>query len=121
MKPVTPSAIESAQTTAPWLPQALALSNWKAGWDRLSFCLHHSEPFREAEFHFSRMFKRSTGMAPHCFHLHCRFDRAKQLLLERQLSIAEIAYTIGFFSQGHFNYHFKRFVGVTPKTFLRQQ
>ncbi|MBD1871848.1 AraC family transcriptional regulator, partial [Cyanobacteria bacterium FACHB-471] len=38
-----------------------------------------------------------------------------QLLLARQLSIAEVAQVVGFSSQGHLNYHFKRVIGVTPK------
>jgi AraC family transcriptional regulator len=36
------------------------------------------------------------------------------------LSIALIAQTVGFASQGHFTYHFKRLVGVTPKVYLQQ-
>lgn len=71
-------------------------------------------------YHFARLFKRSTGIAPHQYHIRCRVERAKQLLLARELSIAEVAQVVGFASQGHLNYHFKRVVGVTPKAFLRQ-
>lgn len=71
-------------------------------------------------YHFARLFKQSTGLAPHKFHLQCRVERAKRLLLAGELSLAEIACVVGFSSQGHFNYHFKRFVGVTPTVFLRQ-
>ncbi|MDX2229527.1 MAG: AraC family transcriptional regulator [Leptolyngbyaceae cyanobacterium bins.349] len=72
-------------------------------------------------YHFARLFKRSTGLSPHKYLLQCRIKRAKQLLLERELSLAEIACVVGFSSQGHLNYHFKRLVGVTPKAFVRQQ
>lgn len=72
-------------------------------------------------YHFTRLFKQSTGLAPHQYHIRCRIDRAKQLLLEKKLTLGEIAYTVGFASQGHLNYHFKRCVGVTPTTFLRQK
>jgi AraC family transcriptional regulator len=71
-------------------------------------------------YHFARLFKKTTGIAPHRYHIRCRINRAKQLLLARKLSLSEIAYAVGFASQGHLNYHFKRFVGVTPKTFLQQ-
>jgi AraC family transcriptional regulator len=74
-----------------------------------------------SSYHFTRLFKQSIGLAPHQYHIRCRVDRAKQLLREKQLSFAEIAYAVGFASQGHFNYHFKRWVGVTPKVFLRQR
>ncbi|MGB7085100.1 MAG: AraC family transcriptional regulator [Phormidesmis sp.] len=71
-------------------------------------------------FHFARLFKRSTGIAPHQYHIHCRIKRTKSLLLERKLTIAQIAQTVGFSSQSHLNYHFKRIVRLTPTAFLRQ-
>jgi AraC family transcriptional regulator len=74
-----------------------------------------------SSYHFARLFKQSTGLAPHQYHLQCRIDRAKQLMQTRDLGLAEIAYAVGFTSQGHLNYHFKRVVGVTPKAFLQQQ
>ena len=70
-------------------------------------------------WHFARLFKQSTGVSPHQYHIRCRIERAKQLLLSR-LAIADVAQVVGFASQGHFNYHFKRLVGTTPKKFLRQ-
>ena len=71
-------------------------------------------------FHFARLFKASVGVAPHQYHIRCRVSFAKQLLLKQELSIAQIAYTVGFASQSHFNYHFKRIVGLTPTAFLKQ-
>ncbi|MEO0803691.1 MAG: AraC family transcriptional regulator [Cyanobacteria bacterium J06642_2] len=71
-------------------------------------------------YHFARAFKQSTGISPHQFHIRCRIDRAKQLLLEQKSSIADVAYAVGFANQGHLNYHFKRRVGMTPKQFLQQ-
>lgn len=72
-------------------------------------------------YHFARLFKQSTGMSPHRYHIHCRVERAKQLLLEKRLPLADIAQQLGFSSQGHFNYHFKRSTGLTPGAFSKQR
>lgn len=71
--------------------------------------------------YFSRLFKQSTGLSPHQYVIRCRIDRAKQLLLHGELSIAETSYYLGFTHQSHFSYHFKRFVGSSPKAFLKSQ
>lgn len=70
--------------------------------------------------HFSRLFKQSLGCSPYQYVLKCRIERAKRLLLQRQLSIAEVAIAVGFSSQSHFTQHFKRLIGATPKQFINQ-
>lgn len=67
-------------------------------------------------YHFSRLFKQSTGSSPYQYILQCRIDRAKQLLQQHQ-SIAEVAHQVGFASQSHLHRHFKRLVGITPRQF----
>ncbi|MBD1842689.1 helix-turn-helix transcriptional regulator [Cyanobacteria bacterium FACHB-63] len=68
-------------------------------------------------YHFAHVFKKSTQISPHQYVIRCRIERAKQLIAIGDLSIATIAQTVGFASQGHFTYHFKRLVGVTPKVY----
>lgn len=71
--------------------------------------------------YFSSLFKQSTGLAPHQYVIQCRIDRAKQLLRQGELTIAEIAFNLGFSHQSHLSRHFKRLIGVTPKAFLKSQ
>ncbi|GAC1457749.1 MAG: AraC family transcriptional regulator [Chamaesiphon sp.] len=69
-------------------------------------------------FHFARLFKQSTGLAPHQFVIRCRVERAKELLMRGDMAIANIATEVGFANQSHLNRHFKRIVGFTPKMVL---
>ncbi|NJO45381.1 MAG: helix-turn-helix transcriptional regulator [Oscillatoriales cyanobacterium RM2_1_1] len=73
-----------------------------------------------SSYHFARLFKQSTGTPPHRYHIQRRIERAKQLLMAKELSIAEVAQVVGFASQAHLTYHFKRVVGVTPRVFVQQ-
>lgn len=68
--------------------------------------------------YFCHLFKHSTGIAPHQYVIRCRVESAKNLLLSGNLSIAEVAYKVGFANQSHLNRHFKRLLGVTPKKIL---
>jgi AraC family transcriptional regulator len=70
-------------------------------------------------YHFAHVFKKTAHTSPHQYIIRCRIERSKQLIAMGDLSIATIAQTVGFASQGHFTYHFKRLVGVTPKVYLQ--
>lgn len=71
--------------------------------------------------YFTQLFKQSTGLSPHQYVIQRRVERAKRLLIEGELAIADIALQVGFAHQSHLNRHFKRWVGVTPKVFLNHQ
>ncbi len=68
-------------------------------------------------FHFAHAFRETTGMAPHRFVIQCRIDRAKTLLCETDLSIAEIAHQVGYSNQGNFSVVFHRLTGRTPRSY----
>ena len=71
--------------------------------------------------YFTCLFKESTGFTPHQYVIQQRVERAKRLLREGKLAIADIALAVGFAHQSHLNRHFKRWVGVTPKAFINSQ
>jgi AraC family transcriptional regulator len=70
-----------------------------------------------SQFHFARLFKRSTGMSPHRFVLGRRIDYAKELLAADNALIATIARTEGFRTASHFTTVFRRSTGLTPSTY----
>ena len=70
-------------------------------------------------FHFARAFKAATGMSPHRYLTDLRIERAKFLIAEGKIPLAEIAYLCGFSSEPYFTTWFKREVGTTPGTYRR--
>lgn len=68
-------------------------------------------------YHFVRAFKQTTGQTPYQYLLKSRIERAKQLLAETELPLAEIGHLVGFNSQSHFTTSFRRLARLTPKTF----
>ena len=72
-----------------------------------------------SKFHFSRLFKRSTGVSPHQYVMLQRIELAKQLLKKADISIADVALDSGFNSQSHLGKYFRTFTGMTPKAYRK--
>jgi AraC family transcriptional regulator len=68
-------------------------------------------------FHFARMFKLATGHAPHAYITQQRMERAKQLLEQSDIALAEVASRVGYQTQAHFTGVFHKHVGVTPRVY----
>ena len=68
-------------------------------------------------FHFSRVFKQTTGLSPLQFVTRERITRAQQMMRETKRSLIEIALEVGYTSPSAFAQVFRRVVGVTPTEF----
>jgi AraC family transcriptional regulator len=79
----------------------------------------HVEDLAEAicmsPFHFARMFKKSTGEAPHEYLTRVRMEEAKRLLAETNMPLADIAVRVGYRTQAHFTGVFHERTGATPR------
>lgn len=64
--------------------------------------------------YFCASFKEAMGRPPHWFHLERRVERAKCLLRDPHLTLAQIAKTVGFNSETHLVHSFRRIEGTTP-------
>lgn len=71
-------------------------------------------------FHFSRAFRKSTGMTPVRYVWSRRVEKAKDYLKKDYAQLAPIAYACGFSSQSHFSTLFKRATGLTPAQYRAQ-
>ncbi|MFD1702017.1 helix-turn-helix domain-containing protein [Methylopila henanensis] len=68
---------------------------------------------------FARRFRAATGLAPYAYVLERRVRAAERMLAASELSIAEIAFALGFSSQSHFTTVFRRRNGATPQAWRR--
>jgi AraC family transcriptional regulator len=69
--------------------------------------------------HFARAFRQSTGVPPHRWLLKHRLDQARTLMVNRELSLADIAISCGFADQSHFTRVFTAMVGTSPGAWRR--
>ncbi|MEO1377528.1 MAG: AraC family transcriptional regulator, partial [Cyanobacteria bacterium J06635_10] len=74
-----------------------------------------------SHYHFCRLFKQSTGITAHQYVTRCRIDKAKQLLSNTELTITDITFEIGLTNHSSFTRLFRKYVGVTPKSFRASQ
>lgn len=74
-----------------------------------------------SQFHFTRLFRRVTGLSPHQYVTERRIQDAKTKLAEGRLPLVEVALEAGFGSQGNFNRTFRKHTGLTPGEFRTQQ
>jgi len=69
--------------------------------------------------YFTRAFRRSTGEPPHRWLLRQRVERAKRLMRETRMTLAEVAIDSGFADQSHFTRVFGTFAGTSPSAWRR--
>jgi AraC-like DNA-binding protein len=69
--------------------------------------------------YFCRFFKKVTGTTFKEYLLRIRIDKAKELLIQYNMSVTEIAYQVGFENLSYFFRVFKRFTRLNPMEFRK--
>jgi len=69
--------------------------------------------------HLTTLFRRTMGQSVHAYVMERRVQRARALLLDRKLTIAQVALETGFAHQSHLARWMRRLLGVTPSEILR--
>ncbi|MFJ7219505.1 helix-turn-helix domain-containing protein [Amycolatopsis sp. NPDC098790] len=72
-----------------------------------------------SKFHYSRLFRRTTGVSPAQFLAALRLTEAKRLLLTTGGSVADISHQVGYNSVGTFSTRFTTSVGAAPTVYRR--
>lgn len=73
-----------------------------------------------SRFHFSRVFKGHLGVSPARYVERARIEQAKALIVNAEMSLANIAQAVGFADQSHFSRRFRVTEGRTPASFARE-
>ncbi|AKG33881.1 response regulator [Paenibacillus durus] len=71
--------------------------------------------------YFSQLFKQKTGIGYKSYVIRIRMERAKQLLQNRNLLIADVAEQVGYSDLAHFTYMFRKQYGLTPSDYRQSQ
>jgi AraC-like DNA-binding protein len=67
-----------------------------------------------SRFDLARHFRRAFGTSPHRYLLMRRLERAREMVCDPRMPLAEIAVAAGFADQAHFTRQFRKAFGFTP-------
>lgn len=70
--------------------------------------------------HLNRKMKERYGVSPNNFIKAYRLKQAAYLLVNNNVNISEVAYSVGFSTAAYFSSSFRSYFGMTPKDFVAQ-
>lgn len=73
-----------------------------------------------SSYYFCKMFKKAAGITFTDYVSRVRIEKSKNLLLNPNLRVSEIAYEVGFQSLTHFNRVFKNILSQSPTAYRAQ-
>lgn len=79
-----------------------------------------AEMMHRSYYHLSRIFTSTTGFTIEKYFIRLRMEKAKELIVQDELSLADIAMKLGYSSQQIFSTQFKKETGKTPSEYKIQ-
>ena len=73
-----------------------------------------------SKYHFCKIFKNNEGASFKEYVTGLRIKKAAELLMNSNISVAEVAYNVGFSSQSHFTALFRSWIKITPGEFRKK-
>ena len=84
-----------------------------------NFSVFLSEQLKHDYTYLSNIFSESTGINIQHFIIEHKIEKAKELILDGQLNLTEIAYNLHYSSVAHLSNQFKKIVGLTPSEYRK--
>ncbi len=76
-----------------------------------------SKAFNYSPDYINRIFKKNEGIGIYKYVIKCKMNEARRLVLETDMSVAEIAESLGYSSSSYFTNLFKTEYGYTPSAY----
>jgi AraC-like DNA-binding protein len=89
------------------------------GLPSVTMSIYLSEKLNHSYSYLSNLFSEASYTSIENFIIIQKIERAKQLLLENELTLTEISYQLNYSSVAHLSHQFKKTTGITPSAFQR--
>lgn len=76
--------------------------------------------FHMSDSKFKLLFKKITGTTPHSFFMDNKLYRAKDLLLNENLTVTQVSKQLNFSDVAYFSTKFKKKFGILPRVYLQE-
>lgn len=86
---------------------------------KVNFSTYLSEKLGYDYTYLSNLFREVKGTTIQEFIILHKIEKAKELIMYNEMSIADIAYTLNYSSAAHFSTQFKKVTGLTPSFFKK--
>jgi AraC-like DNA-binding protein len=89
--------------------------------DEMPSLMKHLSSFDYSYRHLCRLFRKTYGLTPLAYVHHLRIERAKFLLRESRLSVAEVGRSVGIENATYFSRLFRKIVGLRPVDYRQSE